>query len=95
MYKIAGVNESGPPPSHTSNPTPKTQLRANRPKRMGALRLRPQDSSPGPQGQMSLRDMLLAAGYQVEPQDMDEWMPPPPPEPPPADHMEPHPPPSS
>eukprot|EP00973_Karenia_brevis_P029912 4124505-Karenia_brevis.AAC.1 len=68
------------------------QHRANRPTRVGSLRLRPQDTCPGLKGFMSLKDMLLAAGYQVELQDMEEWIPPPLSEPPPADHMEPPPP---
>eukprot|EP00973_Karenia_brevis_P001677 228298-Karenia_brevis.AAC.1 len=64
MYRIADIQEAAQQPHPPASPAPATQLRATRPRRQGALRLRPQDTSPGPQGLMSLRDMLLAAGYQ-------------------------------
>eukprot|EP00973_Karenia_brevis_P088657 12292740-Karenia_brevis.AAC.1 len=50
-------DEPPPPP-----PSPPAQLRATRPRRRGAVRLQTQDYHPGPEGEMSLRDMFLMAG---------------------------------
>eukprot|EP00973_Karenia_brevis_P093271 12416534-Karenia_brevis.AAC.1 len=67
---VAGIGESTSP-SIPPPPTATAQQRASRPRRRGGLLLSPRDSITGPQGLMSLRDMLLTAGFQVEPQHVE------------------------
>eukprot|EP00973_Karenia_brevis_P009679 1305947-Karenia_brevis.AAC.1 len=74
-----GQGAGQPPPP----PPPPAQLRATRPRRRGMSRLQPQDYHPGPQGLMSLREMLLMAGCEVSDEEDGEEIPSPPSEPPP------------
>eukprot|EP00973_Karenia_brevis_P014489 1975122-Karenia_brevis.AAC.1 len=72
MCLVFGLGTEGqrtgrPPPP----PPPPTQLRATRPRRRGALRLQPKDHHPGPQGQMSCRNMFLMAGCEVSEEEVD------------------------
>eukprot|EP00973_Karenia_brevis_P026455 3650204-Karenia_brevis.AAC.1 len=68
MCQLAGFSTLGvdvdprPPPPP---PAPHGQLRATTPERTVTPRLRPQDHVAGVQGLLSLRHMLLLAGYDL------------------------------
>eukprot|EP00973_Karenia_brevis_P092569 12413031-Karenia_brevis.AAC.1 len=65
----------------------------HRPRDWG-IRLSALEWSPGPEGLMSLGDMLQIAGYEVTRTEEEEGLPPPPPGPIPPDYVAPPPPPS-
>eukprot|EP00973_Karenia_brevis_P046565 6458889-Karenia_brevis.AAC.1 len=59
MYKASGiqgvVDPPPPPPPHSST----RQQRATQPMRAESLRLRPQDTHPGPKSVIGLEEILL------------------------------------